>query len=440
LPPVPAAPTAPADGAHDWGIAPGQNDRPLRVALLTYRGNPRCGGQGVYIRQLSRALISQGHSVEVISGPPYPELDPGVPLTPLPSLDLYRPEDPFRIPRPGEFRSATDVLEFALMCSAGFPEPLTFSLRAWRHLRRRAAEFDVVHDNQCLGYGMLRVAALGMPVLTTIHHPVCVDRDLELAQAPSRWRRLTLRRWYGFTRMQARVARRLPRIVTVSESSRQDIARTMGVDPQRIAVVPLGVDADVFRPLPGIAPVPGRILTTTSADVALKGLVTLVRALPLVRQRRPDAHLVVVGSPRPDGAVERALAELNLNGAVRFQTGVSDRRLLELYAEAEVAAVPSLYEGFSLPAVEAMACGKALVATTGGALPEVLGGDGRTAVLVPPGDPHSLAAALVDLLADPAGRRRIGSAARDRARERFSWEAAARSTAAQYRLAMAGQC
>lgn len=433
VPPPSATPAAASVTGGTAAEAPVDPSDPLRIALLVYRGNPRCGGQGVYVRHLSRALARQGHQVEVISGPPYPEVDPGVALTPLPSLDLYRPDDPFRIPRLREFRDAIDLFEFALMCTGGFPEPLTFSLRAWRHLARRRSDFDIVHDNQGLGYGLLGVQRLGLPVIATVHHPIAVDRQLDLAHAGSWRRRLGLRRWYGFTRMQNRVARRLPRILTVSEASRRDIVRTMGVASERLFVVPLGVDTHRFRPLPAVAPVPGRILTTTSADVPLKGLVTLVRAMPLVRRRHPHAHLVVVGEPRPDGSVARTVAALDLGDVVRFTGGVSEERLVELYAEAEVAAVPSLYEGFSLPAVEAMACGTALVATTGGALPEVTGTDGETCLLVPPGDHERLAAAVCRALDDPAQRRRLGRAARQRVLELFSWEAAAQRTVTHYR-------
>ncbi len=245
----------------------------VRVALLTYRGNPRSGGQGVYVRHLSRALARLGHQVEVFSGPPYPELDADVRLTPLPSLDLYRPETPFRPVRPPT--GPVDLLELGVMCVGGFPEPLTFSLRAWRELRRRRAEFDVVHDNQCLGYGLLGIRRAGLPVLATVHHPIQVDRRLELAQA-SADRRFALRRWYAFTRMQTRVARRLP-LLTVSRSAREEIAREMDVPAHRIAVVANGVDADLFRPLPDRRRTPGRIVATASADVPLKGLEPLVR-------------------------------------------------------------------------------------------------------------------------------------------------------------------
>jgi glycosyltransferase involved in cell wall biosynthesis len=415
------------------------DDAPLRIALLTYRGNPRCGGQGVYVRHLSRALIALGHDVEVLSGQPYPELDPGVRLRPIPSLDLYRRDDPFRTPRLGEFRDAIDVTEFALMCTAGFPEPLTFSLRAWRHLRSRAAEVDVVHDNQGLGYGLLPLLRSDLPLIASIHHPIQVDRDLELAVATSWRRRLALRRWYGFAAMQQRVARRIPRIITVSESSRRDMVDAMGIDPSRVVAIPLGVDADRYRPLPEVRRVPGRLVTTTSADVPLKGLGSLVAALRRVRDLRPDAHLVVVGSPRPESSVGRLVDQLGLHQAIQFTGPISEARLIELYAEAEVAVVPSLYEGFSLPAIEAMACGVPLVATTGGALPEVAGEHGESALLVPPGDVARLGAALSLLLDDPGLRARLAASGRQRAVGRYTWEAAAAATVAEYRRAIAAK-
>jgi glycosyltransferase involved in cell wall biosynthesis len=414
---------------------PGPDDA-LRVALLAYRGNPFSGGQGVYVRHLSRELTALGHRVEVLSGPPYPTLDAGVPLVRVPSLDLYRSPDPFRTPAWAEFRDLIDVAEFGVMCAAGFPEPLTFSLRARRLLRRRAGDFDLVHDNQCLGYGILGIARDGLPVVATLHHPITVDRALELAHAADLRRRLSLRRWYGFVRMQKRVVRRLPRLITVSSSSARDICQQMGARPSQLAVVPVGVDPAHFRPLPGVARVPGRIMTTASADVPLKGLLPLIEAVAKVRTERP-AELVVVGTPRETSEVPAAIARLGLEGAVRLVGAVDDRRMIELYAEAEVAVVPSLYEGFSLPAVEAMACGVPLVATTGGALPEVVGRHGRTGLLVPPADPSALAAAVGRLLDDAEARRRIGAAGRARVLERFSWRATALATVDEYRRTLA---
>ncbi|RMI44404.1 glycosyltransferase family 4 protein [Streptomyces triticirhizae] len=414
-------------------------ERPLRIALLSYKGNPYCGGQGVYVRHLSRELAALGHQVEVIGAQPYPELDAGVTLRRLPSLDLYRQPDPFRTPRREEYRDWIDLLEVATMWTGGFPEPLTFSLRARRELAARRAEFDVVHDNQTLGYGLLGTGRIGLPLVTTIHHPITVDRRLELAAAPSRRRRLAVRRWYGFTRMQRRVARRLPSVLTVSGSSRREIVEDFQVAPERVSVVPIGADTRVFHPDPSVPRVPGRIVTTSSADAPLKGLVHLVEALAKLRTERPDTHLVVVGNRPTSGPVREALERFGLGGAVEFVKGVSDAELADLVRGAQLACVPSLYEGFCLPAAEAMAAGTPLVATTGGAIPEVTGPDGETCLAVPPGDAGALAAALGRLLDDAALRERLAAAALERVLARFTWQHTARATAEHYRAVIAAQ-
>lgn len=416
-------------------------ERPLDIALLTYKGNPFCGGQGVYVRHLSRELARLGHRVEVIGSQPYPVLDEGadyadrLTLTELPSLDLYRQPDPFRTPGRDEYRDWVDALEVATMWTGGFPEPLTFSLRARRHLRARRGEFDVVHDNQTLGYGLL--GDVGAPLVTTIHHPITVDRQLELDAAQGWQRRMSVRRWYAFTRMQKRVARRLPSVLTVSGTSRAEIVDHLGVRQDRIHVVHIGADTDLFSPDPSVRRIPGRIVTTSSADVPLKGLVFLVEALAKARTEHPDAHLVVVGKRPEEGPVAQAMERYGLEGAVEFVKGISDAELVDLVRSAQVACVPSLYEGFSLPAAEAMATGTPLVATTGGAIPEVAGRDGETCLAVPPGDPGALAAGLSRLLGDAELRDRLGAAGRDRVLRNFTWAKAAEGTVARYREAIA---
>jgi glycosyltransferase involved in cell wall biosynthesis len=409
----------------------------MRIAFLTYRGNPRCGGQGVYTRHLTRELRALGHSVEVLSGPPWPELDEGVGFTPVPGLDLYRDPDPFRLPHPREFKSREDWVEFGIMCTAGFGEPLAFSLRARQLLAQRRADFDVVHDNQCLGTGMLGMVEDGWPLLTTLHHPITVDRQLALSHTTNPWQRITTRRWFGFLSMQVKVARALPAVVTVSENSRTDISAQMEVKPERMTVVPVGVDHTVFRPVPGLTPVPGRIMVTSSSDVPMKGLVPLLEAVAKLRTER-DIELTVIGRPTEGGRVDKALTRLGLTDIVRCVSGISDDALARLYGEAEVAVVPSLYEGFSLPAIEAMSCGVAVVATTGGALPEVVGTSGETGLLVPPDDPGALASAIALLLDDPALRARLGAAGRDRVINRFTWQVTAAGTAACYQAMLDG--
>ncbi len=411
---------------------PVHEDEPLSVAYLTYRGKPHVGGQGVYTRHLTKALVDLGHHVEVLSGQPYPELSDAVPLHELESLDIYNDYFPMRMPGLWELKSLGDWVEVTAFSMGTFSEPLAFSVRAAQLLRSRVNDFDLVQDNQCLGYGLLAMERMGLPVLATIHHPITVDRRLEMEHAASSWERFSKARWYAFTKMQTRVARRMPRVITVSQNSATDIAADHQVDPAKLHVVPVGVDQEIFRPLPDVARIPGRLITTASADVTMKGLKYLLEAMAKLRTER-EVTLVIIGRQKEGGQSEKTIRELGLEGCVQFVTGVPEARIIELYAEAEVAVVPSLYEGFSLPAIEAMACGVPLVATTGGALPEVVGTDNDTALCVPPGDSDALAAKISLALADPELRARIGAAGRQRVIDRWTWRHTAVGTVEHYR-------
>jgi glycosyltransferase involved in cell wall biosynthesis len=402
-----------------------------RVAFLIYRGNPRCGGQGVYTRHLSRELMNLGHSVEVFSGPPWPELDEGVGFTAVRGLDLYRDPDPFRMPAPSEFMSIADVAEFGVMLTGGFGEPLAYSLRIEKILKHRRDDFDIIHDNQCMGPGILKLYRQGWPILETLHHPITVDRSIALDHAETPWTRYSTRRWFGFLRMQVRTVTKLPAVLTVSHNSKIDINAQMKVALDRLTVVPVGVDHTVFRPYADVVKKKGRLMVTTSSDVPMKGLVPLLEAVAKLRVER-DIDLIVIGKPQPKGRVAKAIERLGLTDVVSTITGVSDEDLARLYGEAEIAVVPSLYEGFSLPAIEAMSCGVPVIATTGGALPEVVGVSGETGLLVEPNDPEALVAAIGQLLDDAAMRERLGAAGRERVIERFTWQVTARGTAACY--------
>jgi glycosyltransferase involved in cell wall biosynthesis len=405
----------------------------MRIALLSYRSKTHCGGQGVYVRHLSRGLVELGHDVEVFSGQPYPEgLDPRVRLTKVPSLDLYREPDPFRIPRPNEIHDRIDLLELLSTWTAAFPEPKTFCLRVARILSERRGEFDVVHDNQSLGDGLLAIADLGLPVVATVHHPITRDRVLDVAAAKW-WRKPLVRRWYGFAEMQKQVARRIPELLTVSSSSAADIAEDFDVEPDQLHVVPLGVNTELFRPSENR--VRNRIIAIASADVPLKGVSHLLHAVARLRVER-DLDVQLVSKLEPNGPTEKLIAELGISDIVHSSSGLSDNELADLLASAEVACIPSLYEGFSLPAVEAMASGTPIVASRAGALPEVVGDDGVCARLVRPGDVDDLTKVLGELLDSPRELRRLGANGRKRAVDVFSWESVAAQTVSVYERAM----
>jgi len=403
---------------------------PLRVAYLTYRGKPHVGGQGVYTRHLTKALADLGHTVEVFGGQPYPVLDDRISMHKLPSLDIFNDTYPGRLPAYWELKTWPDVVETARYLTGQFSEPLAFSKRALRTLTPRVNDFDLVHDNQCLGWDILKIEKI-IPTIVTLHHPITKDRELEMSHAPSRWKRRSVGRWYSFVEMQGKVASKLPRIVVVSENSITDINKDMGVSRDRMRLVPVGVDPDLFKPQPQIAREPGRLITTASADVALKGLSYLLEAMALLRKDR-DIRLTIIGKPRPGHSMD-LIDSLGLRPHIDFVSGVTDERIVELYAEAELAVVPSLYEGFSLPAIEAMSTGICLVATDGGALPEVTGTHNETVLQCPAANAEALAAVIATGLDSAELRARIGEAGRQRVVSRWTWKHCAELTVEQYR-------
>ncbi len=403
---------------------------PLRIAYLTYRGKPHVGGQGVYTRHLTKALVDLGHHVEVFGGQPYPILDPRVQLHQLPSLDIFNDAFPGRFPAYWEINDWPNFVETAQFLKGTFGEPRSFSIRAHRALKTRVNDFDIVHDNQCLGYGILKIEKI-IPTIVTLHHPITKDRKLEMEHTPNWWKRKAIGRWYSFVEMQGKVASKMPRVVVVSKNSIDDIHTDMKVSLDRMRLVPVGVDHELFSPKPSVQRKPGHMITTASADVALKGLSYLLEALAKLRTER-EVHLTIIGKPR-EGANADLIRSLGLEDCITHVSGVTDERIVELYAEAELAVVPSLYEGFSLPAIEAMATGTCLVATTGGALPEVTGVDNDTVLSCPAGDADALAAAIRRGLDSKELRDRIGAAGRTRVVERWSWRHCAALTVDQYK-------
>ena len=403
---------------------------PLRIAYLTYRGKPHVGGQGVYTRHLTKALVDLGHHVEVFGGQPYPILDPRVQLHQLPSLDIFNDAFPGRFPAYWEINDWPNFVETAQFLKGTFGEPRSFSIRAHRALKTRVNDFDIVHDNQCLGYGILKIEKI-IPTIVTLHHPITKDRKLEMEHTPTWWKRKAIGRWYSFVEMQGKVASKMPRVVVVSKNSIDDIHTDMKVSLDRMRLVPVGVDHELFSPKPTVQRKPGHMITTASADVALKGLSYLLEALAKLRTER-EVHLTIIGKPR-EGANADLIRSLGLEDCITHVSGVTDERIVELYAEAELAVVPSLYEGFSLPAIEAMATGTCLVATTGGALPEVTGVDNDTVLSCPAGDAEALAATIRRGLDSKELRDRIGAAGRARVVERWSWRHCAALTVDQYK-------
>ncbi len=410
------------------------NSRPLRICFLTYRGNPTCGGQGVYTKHLVEALADVGHAVDVISGPPYPHLNEKVRLIKLPNLDLYHPDHLFMPEKFTDLASPINLYEFLSVCTGGFPEPFTFGERVYSYLAKHRAEYDLVHDNQCLSYGIGRIAKKLLPTVVTIHHPITVDRQEDYKVAHTLRQKYRVFRWYSFIGMQLKVAKNFSHIVTVSEFTKKDIAREFDLDENKFRVVHNGIVNDFFYPFQNGPRPENALIVTNSADTPLKGLHILLEAVAQIRKTRP-IKLTVIGQPKKDGMIENLVKDLSLADVVHFTGRIANEEFAEYYAKSTIAVVPSLYEGFGIPAVEAMACGVPLIATTGGALPEVVGDAG---LVVPAGDARALSGAIIRLLDSPDERKKYAQAGLRRANTVFSWRRAAEQLTDVYREAIDG--
>ena len=407
---------------------PRGNNTPLRICLLSYRSNPHCGGQGVYVNNLTKALTGLGHSVDVVSGPPYPILYNGINIIRLPSLDLYNSENLFRTPTIRELSDPVNLIEWLGVSTMGFPEPYTFGLRAFRFLKNKFSKYDVIHDNQSLSYGIRRISQY-VPTLATIHHPITVDRDIAIRSVSPLWKKAKHIRWYSFIGMQKRVSRRLSHIITVSKSSGKDLSKAYKIPFHRFRIIPNGIDTELFRPIPEIKRSKNRIVAINSADTPLKGLYYLLLAIKELSQTH-SVNLFVIGEPKKNGRIRRLIRKLGIGNQVNFTGRIDHQALVRHYARASLAVIPSIYEGFGLPAAEAMACGTPVVSTTGGALPEVVG---KTGILVPPGNYLSLAKAIRKIFDHPMLARTLGQAGYQRVHDQFTWKRAAEKTISAYR-------
>lgn len=418
----PASTTPPTDGQG------------LRIALLGYRSHPHVGGQGIYLHYLSKALVELGHSVDVISGPPYPELDARINLIKLPSLDLYAHKNPHWALRPKHVLSLADFVEWWSKLSGGFGEPYSFGRRLVSYFKKNKPHYDIIHDNQSLSYGLLKLQSLGKNIIATVHHPITRDRDIALAAATTKGQRWLINRWYSFLTMQKSVVQRLDHVLTVSQQSQQDIAEAFDRPLAKITIIPNGIDTEIFRPLPDVQRKNWQIITTASSDQPLKGLSVLLNALAQLRGEFPQLRLLVIGKLKLDGVTEKELNALQLADCVEFKTGISTEQLVHEYAESKIAVVPSLYEGFGLPAGEALACGIPLICSDGGALPEVVG---SAAFMVKAGDVAEVANALRTLLTNEAMCEQLSIAGREHSLQHLSWQVVGEQLSDYYRQIIA---
>ena len=395
----------------------------MKIGLLSYRSNPFSGGQGIYVKHLSLALTKLGHQVDVISGPPYPDLHEDINLIKIPSLNLFELEDNLRLRsfRPSFLFNLADFREWLGVLSGSFPEPYAFGKRVNIYLDKTSTDYDLIHDNQSLCYELINIQK-EIPLVTTIHHPITRDRRLALEAAATWKERLSINRWHSFLRMQKKVAPQLNRIVCPSNQSKADVIEELKVNEENVNVVLNGIDLDSFTRDERVEQKPYRIITTASADVPLKGLKFLIEAMTEIIEEIPEAHLMVLGRAKEKGDIAKQISRLNLEEKISFRSGLSQSEVVSLYSSSHICVIPSLYEGFGFGAGEAMACGLPLISTQSGGLKEVIG---QEAVIIEAASSEAIIKAVKDLFSNKEKQLALSRAGRKRMEKEFNWMKAA---------------
>ena len=395
----------------------------MKIGLLSYRSHPYSGGQGIYIKHLSKALSDLGHEVSVLSGPPYPELNDSVQLIKIPSLGMFETEDRMKLFSLKLLFRPLDLYEWITVMTGGFPEPYTYGKRVYKYLKNNRKDFDIILDNQSLCGSLLKIQDI-LPLAVTIHHPITKDHKLEMQNASNWKERLSSMRWHNFLPMQKRVAPKLNKIICVSAPSKEDIVKEFLVEDNKIEVILNGIDINRFVPSPSDSVKANRIITTASADIPLKGLKYLIQALPEILKSFPKTTLTVIGKAPSNSEVSKLISNLDLKEIISFKSGISENEIVDLYHASEIAVIPSLYEGFGFGAGEAMACGVPLISTHSGGLKEVVG---DCAIKILPSSADEIEKAVINLFNNQEKRKELSAKGRQRMETKFDWKIAASS-------------
>jgi len=398
-------------------LTPPKNPK-LKIAILSYRSAPFGGGQGIYIKDISLALKNLGHSVDVISGEPYPILEDGVNLIKLPGMNLFETfifKDRLKkfIKSPKTF---VNIYEFLSTLAGGFPEMYSFGKRANEFLIDNN-NYDVVIDNQSLSYGMLEIQKR-FPFIEIIHHPITMDLKHDLEASNKLLYKISRKRWYSFLRMQKKVAPKLRSIITPSMNSKNDIENDLSCSRENITVINNGLDSNIFRPYESISRNKFSLITTASADVPLKGLDYTLGAVAELRNEL-DVELLVIGNKKDGGHTSRLIKKLNLEKNVIFKTNLTQQDIAKEYAKSSIAIVSSLYEGFGYPVIEAMSCSIPLIAAKTSSIPELVGG---YAHLIDPKDIKQLVKKIKEILQDYDENITLAKNGRAHIQKQFNWE------------------
>ena len=407
----------------------------MKVLILGYRGNPYCGGQGIYIYNLSKELARLGVEVDVMVGPPYPDpLEEWATVYKIENLNIWaiKTRD-IPLEKLKRILSPWNFIDFVMTRLHFFYEMETFSFRSFFALKKilKTKRYDIIHDIQSLGWGTIPIKGYNIPIVSTVHHPLTKDREADLVNDFGLWAKTTTILFYPLV-MQAFVIRKIDRVITSFKEGVDELYKAFKVRKDKVSVVYNGMDIDLFQNT-GEKREENALLFVGNTEDSKKGLVYLLEAMKLLPE---NVTLTIVddGPPKKLTAWDM-IKKMGLESRVSFTGKLSYEDLVSMYSRKTMLVMSSLFEGFGLPAVEAMSCKTPVVSTTSGALKEVVSEE--CGILVPPGDPVALKNGIEKLLADKKLMETMGEKGRKWAVDNFSWPVAAKNTLDVYRQVVA---
>ena len=405
----------------------------LKIAFLSYRSDPFSGGQGIYIKNISEALHNRGHEITIFSGNPLPEVNKAIKVVRIETPGFFETFD--SLERLKIFTSLEknrlNFMDFFETFTGTFTEPVFFGERLVKnkYFQETIDEFDIFHDNQSISSYPETVLK---KLVTTLHHPIHVDKEIDLTSEKSFLSRLSIKRWYSFLNFQKKNLKAVKKVISPSLSSKNDICRYFDYPSKNISVIWNGINLDdcKFHQRESFN---ANFVTIISADVPMKNLKTVLKALYLLKQEGINAKLTIVGDLREDN--NKLIDRLGLTKEITYKSKLPRKQLIQSLNNADIGIAPSKYEGFGFPLVEMIATGLPVIVSDKASLPELAGNAG---LIFNSSDSNDLKEKMKELIENAALRNKVTENSKLRRDDFFGWDEYAKKLEDLYKEIISG--
>ena len=405
----------------------------LKIALLSYRSDPFSGGQGIYIKNISEALHNRGHEITIFSGNPLPEVNKAIKVVRIETPGFFETFD--SLERLKIFTSLEknrlNVMDFFETFTGTFTEPVFFGERLVKnkYFQETVDEFDIFHDNQSISNYPETILK---KLVTTLHHPIHVDKEIDLTSEKSFLKRLSIKRWYSFLNFQKKNLKAVKKVISPSLSSKNDICRYFDYPSKNISVIWNGINLDdcKFHQRESFN---ANFVTIISADVPMKNLKTVLKALYLLKQDGLNAKLTIIGDLREDN--NKLIERLGLTKEITYKSKLPRKQLIQSLNNADIGIAPSKYEGFGFPLVEMIATGLPVIVSDKASLPELAGNAG---LIFNSSDSNDLKEKMKELIENAALRNKVAENSKLRRDDFFGWDEYAKKLEDLYKEIISG--